>query len=92
MVIFNMKPICMLITDWCPHCKRAFTWMEELVSENPKYLELQVQIIDEEQEPEAAKKFDYYYVPTYYVGDTKVHEGVPSKDIIREVFESAYKS
>jgi thiol-disulfide isomerase/thioredoxin len=87
-----MKPIYMLITDWCPHCKRAFTWMEELVSENPKYLELQVHIIDEEQEPEAAKKFDYYYVPTYYVGDTKVHEGVPSKDIIREVFESAYKS
>ena len=66
--------------------------MEELVSENQKYLELQVQIIDEEQEPEAAKKFDYYYVPTYYVGDTKVHEGVPSKDIIKEVFESAYKS
>jgi thioredoxin 1 len=89
MVIFNMKPVYMLITDWCPHCTRAFGWMEELVSENPKYSELQIQIIDEEKEPEAAKKFDYYYVPTYYVGETKVHEGVPSKEIIRNVFEKA---
>ena len=63
--------------------------MEELVSENPKYLDLQVQIIDEEKEPIIAKKYDYYYVPTYYVGETKIHEGVPSKEIIKSVFEKA---
>lgn len=79
----------MLITDWCPHCKRALNWMEELVQENPSYLDLQVEIIDEEAEPEKAKKFDYYYVPTYYVGDNKVHEGVPTKEIVKAVFEKA---
>lgn len=79
----------MLITDWCPHCKRAFNWMEELVKENPGYLDLQVEIIDEEKEPEKAKRFDYYYVPTYYVGDVKVHEGVPTKEIVKSVFEKA---
>ena len=79
----------MLVTDWGPHCKRALAWMEELVSENPEYLELQVQIIDEEKEPIIAKKYDYYYVPTYYVGETKIHEGVPSKEIIKSVFEKA---
>lgn len=84
-----MKPIYMLITDWCPHCKRAFNWMEELVKENPGYLDLQVEIIDEEKEPEKAKRFDYYYVPTYYVGDVKVHEGVPTKEIVKSVFEKA---
>jgi thiol-disulfide isomerase/thioredoxin len=84
-----MKTIYMLITDWCPHCRRALNWMEELVQENPKYLDLQVEIIDEEKEPERAKKFDYYYVPTYYVGDIKVHEGVPTKEIVKNVFEKA---
>jgi thiol-disulfide isomerase/thioredoxin len=84
-----MKPIYMLITDWCPHCKRAFNWMEELVKENPSYLDLQIEIIDEEKEPEKAKRFDYYYVPTYYVGDVKVHEGVPTKEIVKSVFEKA---
>lgn len=63
--------------------------MEELVKENPAYLNVKVQIIDEEREPEAAKKYDYYYVPTYYVGENKVHEGVPTKDIVRGVFEKA---
>lgn len=87
-----MKPIYMLITDWCPHCKRALGWMEELVQENPKYLELQVEIIDEEQVPEKAKQFDYYYVPTYYVGDTKIHEGVPTKEIVKSVFDKAAES
>jgi thioredoxin 1 len=63
--------------------------MEELKKEDPKYLDVEVIIIDEEREPEKAKKYDYYYVPTYYVGDTKLHEGVPTKDIVREVFEAA---
>lgn len=63
--------------------------MSELKNEEPKYSPIEVRVIDEEKEPEAAKKYNYYYVPTYYVGDDKVHEGVPTKDIIREVFEKA---
>ncbi|ERI91771.1 hypothetical protein HMPREF1982_02814 [Clostridiales bacterium oral taxon 876 str. F0540] len=84
-----MKNVVMLITDWCPHCKRASSWMEELINENPEYSKVEVRVIDEEKEPEAAKKYDYYYVPTYYVGETKVHEGVPTKEIVKNVFEKA---
>lgn len=65
--------------------------MEELKKEDPKYLNVEVIVIDEEVEPEKAKKYDYYYVPTYYVEDTKLHEGVPTKEIVREVFEAALK-
>lgn len=86
-----MKPVVMLITDWCPYCKQASRWMEVLMEENPKYSELEIIVIDEEKEPEKAKKYDYYYVPTYYVGDKKLHEGVPSKEIVKEVFEEALK-
>lgn len=86
-----MKPVFMFITDWCPYCKQALSWMEELKKENPKYADIQIRIIDEEREPEIAKQHDYYYVPTYYVDGIKVHEGVPTKDIVREVFEKACK-
>jgi len=79
----------MFITSWCPYCKKAFSLMEELKKTNPEYSNIQVTVIDEELQPEIAKQYDYYYVPTYYVDGIKVHEGVPSEDIIRMVFEEA---
>lgn len=86
-----MKPVFMFITDWCPYCKKAFSIMEDLKSENPEFAAIEVRVIDEEREPEIAKNHDYYYVPTYYVDGVKLHEGVPTKDIIRTVFEEALK-
>jgi len=86
-----MKPVLMFVTNWCPYCKKAFSLMEELKKTNPKYTNVEVKIIDEELQPDIAKKYDYYYVPTYYVNGVKVHEGVPSKDIICKVFEEACK-
>lgn len=81
----------MFITSWCPYCKKALLWMEELKKENPQYENVEVKIIDEEHESEIAKKYSYYYVPTYYVDGIKVHEGVPTKDIIKDVFERTIK-
>jgi hypothetical protein len=65
--------------------------MEDLKNSNPKYADIEVEIIDEERKPEIAKKYDYYYVPTYYVDGVKIHEGVPTKDSIRKVFDEALK-
>ncbi|KOF56503.1 glutaredoxin [Clostridium sp. DMHC 10] len=87
-----MKPVTMFITSWCPYCKQAMSIMDSLKSKNPKYQDIDVKIIDEELEPEISKKYDYYYVPTYYVDDIKVHEGVPSKDIVKKVFEKALEN
>ncbi|MHC6181240.1 glutaredoxin family protein [Clostridium sp. JNZ X4-2] len=84
-----MKPVHMFVTSWCPYCKQALSWMNELQSKTPEYKNVDVEIIDEEKQPEIAKKYDYYYVPTYFVGNTKIHEGVPSKEIIKEVFEKS---
>lgn len=85
-----MKNISMIVTSWCPHCKNARKWMAELLEENPKYQSLSIEIIDEENETDKLKPyFSYYYVPTYYVGEHKAHEGVPSKELIRQVLEEA---
>lgn len=90
-VTLPMKDIKMFITDWCPHCTKAKTWIEEVRLENPKYKDIKVEIIDEEKHPEISKEYDYYYVPTYYVENNKIYEGGTTKDIVRKVFEEASK-
>lgn len=84
-----MKPIRMFMFESCPHCQRALAWMEECKKENPQYAALPVEMIDEKKNPALANQYDYYYVPCYFVGDEKVHEGAASKEIIRKVLETA---
>jgi glutaredoxin len=79
----------MFMTLTCPHCRRALGWMQELCEENPQFKKVNVKQIDEQQEKELAAQQDYYYIPTYYVGGEKLHEGVPSKEAIKKIYESA---
>ena len=84
-----MKEVTMFMIPTCPHCKKAMGMMEELCAENPKYREVPIKKVDETAEADYAAQFDYYYVPTYYVGDEKVHEGVPTKEAIERVYRDA---
>lgn len=86
-----MKPVKMFIMAACPHCRRAKAWMDEVFEEHPEYRDVELDIIDEQLDPAVANGYDYWLVPTYYVGGAKRHEGVASKEIILNVFESAYK-
>ncbi|HHX38087.1 MAG TPA: glutaredoxin [Clostridiaceae bacterium] len=87
-----MKPVYMIVTSWCPHCKRAKAMLQELLEENPAWQELSITLIDEEKDTDQMKPFfNYYYVPTVYVGETKSFEGVPSKELIKEALEQAYQ-
>lgn len=87
-----MKTITMLVISTCPYCHAALRWMDELFEENEKYKALTINIVDEDLQPEIADKYDYYYVPTYYVDDKKLHEGAASSKIIRRVFDTALVS
>ncbi|MDR1917186.1 MAG: thioredoxin family protein [Synergistaceae bacterium] len=84
-----MKEIKMFMMDTCPHCKRALELMEEIFIEHPEYRDIPLKKIDENIEPDYAYQFDYYYVPTFYVEEAKIHEGIPSKDDIKRVFMEA---
>ena len=78
----------------CPYCKNAFRAIEELKSEDPRYAAIQIETIEESERMDIAEKYDYYYVPTMYIGDEKVYEaynGEPyseCKDNIKRVFET----
>jgi glutaredoxin len=85
-----MKEIKMFVMATCPHCKKALSMMDEIFTDHPEYKDIPLKKIDENLDSKYAEQFDYYYVPTFYVGDTKLHEGVPSKEAIMKVFMEAY--
>ncbi len=84
-----MKKITMFTMASCPYCRQAHKWMDELMQEYPEYADVEMEIIDEVQQPEVAEKWDYYYVPTYFVGKEKLHEGAATKQKVQRVFEWA---
>jgi len=86
-----MKKITMFILETCPYCREALRFMDELFAENPMYKAIEIEVIDEGLHADIANRYDYYYVPTYYVGDTKLHEGAANIKKIRRVFDAALK-
>jgi len=83
-----MKPtLRFFMLTHCPHCRNAIRYMEELRTENQEYASIPITTVNEAEQPEEAKQYEYYYVPTFYLEKSKLHEGVPSKDIIRGVFD-----
>lgn len=85
-----MKEIKMFVLGGCPHCRKAKGIVEDLLARNPQYREIPLKEIDEGVDEAYADKFDYYYVPTFYVGDEKVHEGLPvTEEAIEAVFLKA---
>jgi thioredoxin 1 len=84
-----MQSITMFETSWCPYCKSARNYIDELFDENSKYRDLNLTLIDEELDSELANQYDYYYVPTIYLGNEKQHEGVVTKEIIETIFKKA---
>ncbi|MEI6579377.1 MAG: thioredoxin family protein [Eubacteriales bacterium] len=67
----------------CPYCKMADTYIAELIEENPAFAAIKIKKVEERQHAAFAKKYDYQYVPCLWIGDKKLHEGVPTKEKIR---------
>mgnify|MGYP000867571943 CR=1 FL=1 len=86
-----MKKIKLFYIEGCPHCRKAFKILEELKAKNPQYSKIDVEYIDENKDVVSANLYDYYYVPTFFVDDVKMHEGVPTKEKIERVLQEAIK-
>ena len=84
-----MKKLTMFVLEDCPYCKQAFAIQEQLCRQEPRYREIEIQVIEEEQHKDIAAQYDYYYVPWCCIGKQKLFEGVPTPEIIRNVLETA---
>ncbi|WP_299221042.1 thioredoxin family protein [uncultured Alistipes sp.] len=70
-----MKPVKLFYLRNCPYCKKALRYIDEAKAAHPELAAVAVETIEESELPDVADSYDYYYVPTFYVGDEKVHEG-----------------
>ena len=82
-----MKDILLFYRDDCGYCHKAHQALDELMEELPGATELRITKIEETREPALADRYDYYAVPTFYVGGEKLfeaHIGMSYADIKRE--------
>ena len=86
-----MKEVKLFVIEDCPHCKNALSLMEEICKEHPEYKNVKIEMIDENKDADYAAKFDYYYVPTFFVDGVKIHEGIPTKEAVEKVYAEASK-
>ncbi len=73
----------------CPHCRQALNHLDQLKKENPKYSDIEIEMIDESTEKALASSYDYWYVPCFYMEKSKLHEGHAEKEDVRKVLEKA---
>lgn len=69
----------------CPFCKRALQYIEELKAEHEELQRVEIEMIEESEQPEVADRYDYYYVPCFYLGEEKLHEGGIYKEEVEEL-------
>ena len=85
-----MKPVKLFYQTRCHFCKRDYNYMEEL-KKRPEYENIVIEAIEETEHPDIADRYDYYYVPTFYIGEEKVHEGGIFPEEVEEIFKKALK-
>lgn len=84
-----MKELTLFYLKNCPFCKRALQYMDEAKAEYPELRAVGIEMIEESERPEEAGRHDYYYVPTFYLGEEKLHEGGIGKEEVVEVLRRA---
>lgn len=83
-----MKHVKMMYLKSCPYCKQAFAMVDELKQLHKEYQDIEIETIEENDEPEKTKGLDYWYVPTYFVEGEKLLEGIPTKAKIEAVLKA----
>jgi thiol-disulfide isomerase/thioredoxin len=84
----NMKPIRLFYLKNCPFCRKALVYIDELKKQEA-YKEVEIEMIEESECPEIADRYDYYYVPTFYIDGKKIHEGGIFPDEVEAIFKKA---
>lgn len=87
-----MKKLTVFKLKYCGYCRRALQYIEDCLQEHPEYKSLVIEQIDEREQYQLAKQYDYFYVPTFYIDNEKVHEGAISYDQVKKIIKRAYEA
>ena len=78
----------MFVLKNCPYCRQARKDLEDLLKD-PRYQGISITMIDEGENPQLADQYDYYYVPTFYLGSQKKLEGALTRSQIQALLDEA---
>lgn len=82
-----MKEVKLFIMKTCPYCQKALKYISKYPFKDAKLI-----IIDENEDRQLADTYDYYYVPSFYLNDVKIHEGAIDEgeyiELVKKVDES----
>ena len=84
-----MKKVQMFMFAGCPHWAKALSMIEKHKEKNSAYETVVIDVIDEKLNPDEADKYDYYYVPSFFIDGEKIHEGVPTEEAVEKVLKAA---
>ena len=84
-----MKKLTFIYLNGCPYCKKAMKAFDALLNANDEYKKVEIDAVEEGENPDRIASLDYYHVPTYYIGDDKLFEASPGDSY--EVIEAATK-
>ncbi len=84
-----MKKLTFIYLKGCPYCKKAMKAFDALLNANDEYKKVEIDAVEEGENPDRIASLDYYHVPTYYIGDDKLFEASPGDSY--EVIEAATK-
>ena len=72
-----MPKLTVFYLSHCPYCRMAREAVRELQSGDPGFQTVVIDWIEESEHPEIAERYDYYRVPSVYLGDLKLYECSP---------------
>lgn len=84
-----MKPVKLFYLKSCPFCKKALRYIDEARAAHPELAAVEIEMIEESEQPAVADTYDYYYVPCFYIDGVKVHEGGIYPDEVETVLRKA---
>ena len=75
-----MKKLTLFYLEHCPYCRKAQRALDALCAENVNYAGIPIERVEESRSPEIADRYDYYFVPTVFLGNEKLWECSPADD------------
>lgn len=90
-----MKTLTIMYLSHCPYCQKAKRALMELVDEVPSYRNIPVEWIEESEQPSLADQYDYWRVPSFFIGKEKLFETQPGdsyetiKTALKEALDTA---
>ena len=89
-----MSQITVFYLTHCPYCQNAKKAVEALQMETPAYQSIQLEWVEESQQPKKAEQYDYYYVPSLFSGKEKLYEAHPGQgyEEIKQHIEKAFQA